>query len=69
LVARIMQANLTNARENTGLPEFTLEVTKPADLPDRSLNPYIFQGSLAGLLSGLLLGSIIARVRRQHAVA
>lgn len=69
LVARIMHAHVTNARENTRFRQFTLEVTKPADAPDRSLNPFIFKGSVAGLLVGLLLGSIIARARRQHAVA
>lgn len=61
LVDRIMRAHVLTA--------FTLEVTKPAGLPDRSLNPYIFKGSVAGLLVGLLLGSILARVRRQHAMA
>lgn len=69
LIARIMHAHVTNAHQNTSFPQFTLEVTKSADMPQRSLNPYVFKGSVAGLLVGLLLGSIIARVRRRHAVA
>jgi len=68
VLTSIMSAHVTNAR-NTDFPRFTLEVTKPPQVPDRSVNPYIFKGSVAGLVVGLLLGSVIARVRRQHAVA
>jgi uncharacterized protein involved in exopolysaccharide biosynthesis len=63
LTRSIMDAHLA------GSPRSKLELIKPADLPDRPMNPYIFKGSVAGLVVGLLLGSIIARVRRRHAIA
>jgi hypothetical protein len=42
----------------------TLELTKPASLPQRSVNPYIAKGTLGGLVAGLLLGSVVVRARR-----
>jgi hypothetical protein len=63
LVSKIMTAHL-NSRDGS-----TLEVKKPASLPQRSVNPYVVKGTIWGLAAGLLLGSIIVRVRRQQAVA
>ena len=63
LVSKIMTAHL-KARDGS-----TLELNDPPTLPQKPVNPYVARGTIGGLAAGLLLGTIIARVRRQHAVA
>jgi hypothetical protein len=68
LVANIMEASLP-VPERAPVPHVRLEVTTPPDLPESPVNRYFIQGTLAGLSAGLVLGSIIARARRHHALA